>query len=390
MMEFKRRSRWNYPHPWWRRLLAGWPFLLWLGMIALVVMLYYQSEEFGGLFGVVYTEAEPIAPLETARIISIDVTLGQRVKAGDVICRMDTSLLDANRSMDEAQVLTEAQETLARSQQDALQTLRQFETQVKAAEAALEEGRINQQRDTAELEQLTQEQARRDELLRKQLINEQVANELRPQLAALKAAVEGYPALLAVHERTLSNADALLQQWRQWLALSDGETAPDAIARKLSAHTGNLQSIRALHDAERKAYTLRASRDGLVSRIYMEPGDVVNAGTPVVRIVAERSSQIVGYLPEVRVAAIKPGQEASVRSHSSPGGSVKAVVHSVSPEIQQLPGRLNPFGGQPRGRRILLTIPGDHSFLPGESVRIQVSRNYWFAPILRAIGLSHQ
>ena len=60
--------------------------------------------------------------------------------------------------------------------------------------------------------------------------------------------------------------------------------------------------------------SLVADVSGVITAIEAEPGQVVSAGTPVVRIAADGARDVVFSVPEDKVAAFRPGLQVKVRS----------------------------------------------------------------------------
>lgn len=80
--------------------------------------------------------------------------------------------------------------------------------------------------------------------------------------------------------------------------------------------------------------TLVADMSGVVTAVEAEPGQVVSAGTPVVRIAQDGARDVVFAVPEDKVAAIKPGAEVDVRvwaANQSMVGKVREVAASADP-----------------------------------------------------------
>ena len=75
-----------------RRLLRTWTFLVWLGVIVVVWYFHTREGHFGGMSGAVETLPEDIAPLETARLESLDVEIGQVVTPGQRVAVMSVDL----------------------------------------------------------------------------------------------------------------------------------------------------------------------------------------------------------------------------------------------------------------------------------------------------------
>ncbi len=80
--------------------------------------------------------------------------------------------------------------------------------------------------------------------------------------------------------------------------------------------------------------TLLADVSGVVTAIEAEPGQVVAAGTPVVRIAQDGPRDVVFAVPEDKVAAIRPGSIVDVRvwpANAALQGVVREVAASADP-----------------------------------------------------------
>lgn len=367
----KKPAMTTHPRLWWSRVKRSWPFFVWLGVVVLCLYFYTTHSRFWGITGVVQSTVEMITPLDTARLESIQVYLGERVKKGQVIVQMDTSLIDAEIAVDEAQML-EAEGTIAGYQRDMLQIVRQFETARNEAEIALQEMNIERDQTRQKLTEYQKELDQREALLGKQLIQASDLFALRADVASLKIALDGFKELERIHNREVKRAEEERLELQRALRVKEGESVAVAIARKMEARQHILEQSHTLRMKERERYTLRASRDSVVSRIYAQQGDVVNAGSDLVRLVSEVSSHIEGFLPEAHTTEISVGQIMRVLA-SNGREKYTAKVLSISPDIQSLPGRASPIVGQSiRGRRVLFELmETDHAMVPGETVKIR-------------------
>lgn len=85
---------------------------------------------------------------------------------------------------------------------------------------------------------------------------------------------------------------------------------------------------------------LVADVSGVVTAVEAEVGQVVTAGTPVVRIAADGPRDVVFSVPEDRVAAVTPGTEVTVRQWASNGtfnGRIREVAASADPATRTYP-----------------------------------------------------
>jgi multidrug resistance efflux pump len=162
-----------------------------------------------------------------------------------------------------------------------------------------------------------------------------------------------------------------------WLRVGKDKDVSAAIGGKVKAREAIAASKRDLVGLRRENYELRAARDGVVSLVLHNPGDVVSAGDPVVRVIAG-SEQVVGFLPEIQLAGLTIGEKVSINRSTGRGSSVGGVVAAIGPEVQTLPGRISPIRGQPlRGRRVMVKLEVGHNFISGETVTICDTEPSW-------------
>jgi multidrug efflux system membrane fusion protein len=80
--------------------------------------------------------------------------------------------------------------------------------------------------------------------------------------------------------------------------------------------------------------SLVADVSGVITAIEAEPGQVVTAGAPVVRIAQDGPRDVVFSVPEDKVAALKPGSDVTARLWAGNGnlpGKIREVAASADP-----------------------------------------------------------
>ncbi|MDO5290993.1 MAG: efflux RND transporter periplasmic adaptor subunit [Pseudomonadota bacterium] len=111
----------------------------------------------------------------------------------------------------------------------------------------------------------------------------------------------------------------------------------DRRSAQLKAAQATLDQARAqlASQGNQAAYTqLLADADGVVTGVDAEVGQVVAAGTPVVRLAQNGPRDVVFAVPEDRVAAVRVGQPVQVRGWASDArlqGRVREVAASADP-----------------------------------------------------------
>jgi RND family efflux transporter MFP subunit len=75
---------------------------------------------------------------------------------------------------------------------------------------------------------------------------------------------------------------------------------------------------------------LRADKAGIVTAVRAEPGQVVNAGTPVIVLAESGETEIAVVVPEQDVARLAVGQPIELTLWAGPGTSLKGSIREIS------------------------------------------------------------
>ena len=164
----------------------------------------------------------------------------------------------------------------------------------------------------------------------------QVLAQLDPKDYQLAAAAASAQVASATTQRDLAAADLKrFQSLRDQGFISGAEM--ERRSAQLKAAQATLDQARAQQSSQgnQAAYTqLLADAGGVVTGVDAEVGQVVAAGTPVVRLAQDGPRDVVFAVPEDRVAAVRVGQPVTVRAWASDGqwhGSVREVAAAADP-----------------------------------------------------------
>jgi RND family efflux transporter MFP subunit len=171
----------------------------------------------------------------------------------------------------------------------------------------------------------------------------QVLAQLDPQDYRLAADAARAQVAAAATNRDLAAAD-----FRRYTALKDQNFISGAELERrettLKAAQAQLDQSKAqlASQGNQAGYTsLVADVSGVVTAIEAEPGQVVTAGMPIVRIAQDGPRDVVFSVPEDKVAAIKPGSSVTVRvwadNNAALGGKVREVAASADPVTRTYP-----------------------------------------------------
>jgi multidrug resistance efflux pump len=349
--------------------------------VILAWSLYTQGIEYAAIKGVVEKREESVAPVETARLTEVAVKAGQPVVKGQILAQLDTTVIDAEMSLERAQH-REASETISGFIHDILRANSQFNEAIASGEAALATEQRNLTEAAAELGVLSTELIRLQKLVDGRVISESALTPMKARAAALKEGVKLYPRTILALETRLADARTERKTLLRRLGMSENEDYEKAIDEKLrkreEIHGEQMKLLR----ARLETYTLHASRNGIVARVFRQKGDIVGPQTPVLAIVESGTTDIVAFLPEGRARECSTNMTVHVASPVD-RKLFECKVVAIAPDIVWLPLRVSPTQNQgqgARGRRVTLRLVETANLLPGETVDV------FFAPSRDGIG----
>ncbi len=293
-------------------LRRRWPLLV--VAVALVAAGFYAWREVGrdelspdlarGNGRIEATEVD-IATKIPGRIREILANEGDFVRAGDVLARMDTTQLEAQRRQAQAQ-LDQAITGVATARSMVAQ--RQAERAANAAQVT--------QRQTA-VSAAGKRLARSEQLAKTGFISAQVLDDDRAALDSATALVSAAQAQLAASDAAIN---ATLAQ------VTDAESAVAAARAALDAVTADLVDA-----------TLLAPRDGRVQYRVAQAGEVLAAGGRVLNLVDLSDVYMTFYLPTAVAGRVAIGSEARLVLDAAPGLVIPATITFVADVAQFTP-----------------------------------------------------
>jgi HlyD family secretion protein len=221
-----------------------------------------------------YVEGEMlyIGPNEAERLASLAVAAGSQVEVGDPLFAMSTTLLDRQRAEAAARIgQFEAQVENLRAAMQRPQQIAVLQASLERAEAGLTLSRADYDRQ------------------RKLFAEGHVA----------KAALDRAEMARARDEASVKEARRQVEAARLSGRTQEIEAAEAAIGQARA----QLQAI----DVRIARQKVKAPAAGVVQDVFFRPGEVVEAGKPVVALLPPENRKVRFYVPEPRLASIRLG-----------------------------------------------------------------------------------
>jgi HlyD family secretion protein len=295
-------------------------------------------------------------PLHAGRIESIKVKLGQKVKAGDVLATMDRRALEAKRDVIKAQ--------LAQARSKVQAERHQAEMAIIRNEILVLRARANARESRAEVDELSRQLKRLEGLATDQLVRQTEIDERRRRQQNLVARASTF-------EEGATRGQGAIKG-----AVAGGMRRATQIAELVGPYEEAVQAKAAsLREAEIliEECVVRARVDGTVASLLKEQGEVVTAGTGLVRVVTARPGMVVAWLTTRQVREVTLGRKATVRRARLLGPSFAGEVVEIGPEVEELPPQVRTApNARSWGRRITIAVKDGVDLLPGEELGVNL------------------
>lgn len=164
----------------------------------------------------------------------------------------------------------------------------------------------------------------------------QVLAQLDPQDYRLSADAARAQLQAAATNRDLAAADfKRYRELREQNFISSAELERrESTLKAAQAQFDQAQSQLAVQGNQASYASLVADTAGVITAVEAEPGQVVSAGTPVVRIAADGLRDVVFAMPEDKLAMVRPGLPVQLRpwaQETLQSGKVREVAASADP-----------------------------------------------------------
>lgn len=295
------------------------------------------------------------------RLTEVKVSVGQQVKSGDVVARLDGGLLELAQKRAEAERALLQAKLLAEASRE--------EDDVMRAEVWRLRTVAGSQQDQASLTALDREVGRLNGLLDDQLVKASDVEPRRRERDALAARVGTF-------ERARAAGQAGLDE-------KSGRSGLDRHRATVQVRVAPMREALRVKEVELaqialqiSSLSLRAPGDGVVSMINRRPGEVLAAAEPALVVVAHREGVFAIYIPERQARMPNVGDRVEISRRGIFAQRGRGHVIEIAPDIAEFPQRLRTSPQLPAwGRRVLVDAAESSSMLdipPGEEIRVRM------------------
>lgn len=306
------------------------------------------------LSGRIEGDDSAVAPKVAGKIMEITVREGDSVTEGQVIAQLSDAQVRAQEEAARAALLASQQnasvahhqisvleEQLRENQVYATQSVKDAEGRVRQAQADLtaSEADLAQQVAALKLDEFNRDAYVR--LAKTGAVSEQqglqaeaTADQQAAAVAAAKRRVEASRGSLTTAQANLDNPkirDAQVAGTQRQIVQQRSQVA----AAKAQAEQARAQLAEA--EANRADLTILAPFTGTVITRTAEPGEVIQAGTPVITLLNLSKVYLRGFVPEGQIGEVKLGQPCRIFLDSNPKQALDGYVQRVDPQATFTP-----------------------------------------------------
>ncbi|HET6946649.1 MAG TPA: efflux RND transporter periplasmic adaptor subunit [bacterium] len=333
--------------------------------------------------GILETRAAELAFELPGRLVDVRVREGDAVRTDQILAALDSAELQA--AADQAAAGADAARSEAARAAAAVDAARQQAAQAEAAQGVAL-ANLKQVQAGARIEELRQAEAAveaadsaRNQAQRTLQVNEQLAQQGAVAQSQVDASRAQYEAAQAQYLQAVAQYDAVragarpeaveaaVQQTRQAEAAAAAARTnirqAEAVASTARANARQAEAAARAAQARGRRVFLTAPFDGVVSRVYLNPGSPVAPSIPVVSLVSQ-GGWITAEVDEADVDVVRVGQRARVTADAYPDVVLAGRVTRIGGAVE--------FRGGNRAVRVRIDLDSPSAMRSGTSVDVGI------------------
>jgi membrane fusion protein (multidrug efflux system) len=304
----------------WRAARFGLIPILLLGVgTPVVIWLQYQSQHVTSKNAAVRGHLAEIGTRLTGQVAKVEVDVGDKVVAGQILIRLEDRHLRAEVQEARAQVAG-LQRTIEVERMDIAHERRKIGQQAQEAAAKAESADAQ-----TEAARIRADEARRNRELRESLY---ARDGVVSRENVRDAETQQLTAAARLDEAKANSAVAKSAGLSVRLA-GDAVTIQDRKVGVLEADLLRAQARLERAEADLDSASIRAPEDGSIVRRIVQPGGSVEAGQPIIVMRLGHDVWIEAWVDEDDIGFVRVGSIATVTFHSLPGREFTGVVDNI-------------------------------------------------------------
>jgi membrane fusion protein, multidrug efflux system len=318
-----------------------------VGLVAYAVATWLSRGKASTDDAQVEADAVAVSARVSGAVLAVHVSDNQQVKRGDLLVEIDSADLAAKTNQAAADLAAAQAQAQAADAQVAIvgatsrgglsaarAQLSGTATSMASADAQIASAHAAVAHADAEATRADTDLARAESLLKDQAIPKAQVDTARSNAQAARAAVAQAQAQLAAAEDMKRTAQTRIAEAQGHVEQSAPIDAELAVARAnddlAHARVDSAQAALAIAKLQLSYARIEAQTDGLLSRLAVHPGQLVQAGQQIV-VIVPNTTYVVANFKETQVGEMRPGQRADITIDAFPGRTFQGKVDSTSP-----------------------------------------------------------
>ncbi|HEY9787095.1 MAG TPA: efflux RND transporter periplasmic adaptor subunit [Candidatus Obscuribacterales bacterium] len=267
------------------------------------------------------------AEVNGLRIESVHVEEGDLVKKGQVLARLNSSVLQAQLAQEKARLKAGLANLKKAIQPNRPEDLTSIRAALSHSQASVAEEEANLLKARANHANALSNAARYRGLAREGAVSAQEAETKETQAITAEAEVRNA-------EQRVRAAKFMVEQAKQRLAMAEKggrQEDVDISAASVEETRANVRRLEAMLEQT----IIRAPSNGLIMRRDAHLGDITSAGKSLFLIARDNRLELRAQIPEVDMPKVKPGQRVACSEAAQPGVALFGKVREISPMVDQ-------------------------------------------------------
>ncbi len=284
-------------------------------------------------------------------IQTILVDEGQLVKKGQVLARLDSSVLKAQLDQERARLQVNEAALSKAIQPNRIEDILSLKAAVAQADASIAQEKAGLVRAQANLNNALQNSQRYTDLVRQGAVSAQDAGNRDTDAKLAEADVRSA-------EQRVRAAQFSHSQATQRFNMAQIGGRKEDVQMSRATVSASQATVRQL-EAQIAQTIIRSPVDGLIMKRDAHLGDITSSGKSLFSIVRDNRLELRAQVAELELNRLHPGMIVDITDSASGSASVKATVREISPLIDQ----------DTRLGTVRIDVPASAGFKPGNFVR---------------------
>lgn len=356
------------------------PVIVWLTAIGIIICLFNRQNHRYEYIGIAQGNEYKISSETVGTIDKVLVNLFDNVNKGDIVAKLDDSLLIAQMETARAEIKklqNQVKATQINISTDNNSRLSDWQSRLADFEATEEKYRAESlnlkmliETDMLEKQQLGLEVERYSKMLEVKAVSQQEYEMIKLKFDQTAKRISENEILLLKIDTDYKEAKRRHDEFVKRHPEAHGEEMIKPLYDAIHKQELVLEELRIM----REKVILRAPVSGNITKVLCQAGQAVTEGELIMMISENNATQIVGYITESDTTQIKAKMPVHVARVDKPEKIAEAIITNIGATIEEIPTRLWRDPRKPEfGRAFVVSISASLALTSGQKMKIRLA-----------------